>query len=328
MSWLDDLSSFFSSDSSDTTQSSSTGGGGGNADTTLASSTGGGGGGNADTTLASSTGGGGGGTLDITSLLNNNYSLSNAAVTGGSSSYGGSTGSTVADPSAFNNALSGASTQATGGQSASGAGGFSVDDGTQNKVDDGTQNKVKASSDTSSILSSLGINDPKTGDTNWGSLLKGAIGAGGLAYTAVKNSGESAATKAVEAEAKNADTQGAQLESYLSNGTLPPGAQQYVNQQTAAQKASILSKYASMGMSGSTAEAQELANADTQAQSNMFKIASELYQNGVSQTNASTQLYSLLMNQENQDNTQMSSAISTFISSLGGSSDSSNKTSK
>ena len=181
----------------------------------------------------------------------------------------------------------------------------------------GAQGGAQSSSTVQSIMKALGLTNAQ-GGTNWGALAKGALGAGGLAYDVVKNSADSPATKQVQQMAQSANAQGQKLESYLSNGTLPPGAQQYVDQQVAAQKASILSKYAAMGMSGSTAEAQELANVSTQAQSQMFQIASQLYQDGVSQTGASSNLYKLLMDQQNQDNTQMGNAISNFVSSLGG----------
>ena len=139
-----------------------------------------------------------------------------------------------------------------------------------------------------SIMQSLGITNDKGGvNASSGDILKGLVGAGGLGYNILKNSGATPATKAVEQQAQSAGAQGQQLESYLANGTLPPGAQRYVDAQSAAQKASIQSKYAQLGMSGSTAEAQELAQVDTQAQTQMFQMASALYQNGVSQTGAS-----------------------------------------
>ncbi len=168
-----------------------------------------------------------------------------------------------------------------------------------------------------SIMQTLGVED-KNGGLNTGGILKGLVGAGGLAYNASKSNGATPAEKAVQGMAQNANAQGTQLESYLSNGTLPPGAQQYVDQQTAGQKASIRSKYAQLGMSGSTAESQELAQVDTAAQAQMFQLASQLYQTGVSQTGASAQLYNTLMNAENQDNSAMGSAISNFVASLGG----------
>lgn len=163
------------------------------------------------------------------------------------------------------------------------------------------------------ITSALGLDKASTGD-----LLKGALGVGGLGYAVSQNMGGNPYQKQLEAQANSQNAQGAQLETYLANGTLPPGAQAYVNQQTAAQKAAIQSKYATFGMSGSTAETQELNNVDTQATAQMFQIASQLYDTGVTQTGASGQLYQLLMQDQNASNQQIGSAISNFVSALGG----------
>lgn len=176
-----------------------------------------------------------------------------------------------------------------------------------------TANTPVAPSTLQQITSALGL-----GNTSPGDVLKGAIGAGGLAYSAINNAGSTSAEKALKGQAATQSAQGQQLETYLANGTLPPGAQAYVDQQTAAQKAAIQSKYAALGMSGSTAEIQELNNVDAQATSQMFQIASQLYSTGVTETGASSQLYDLLMNAQNADNAQIGNAISTFVSALGG----------
>lgn len=168
----------------------------------------------------------------------------------------------------------------------------------------------------SSIMQSLGLSG--SGSPSTGNLLGSLLSGGALAYKALDGTGSSSAEKAVKGEAANANAQGQQLESYLANGTLPPGAQQYVNQQVAAQQASIKSKYAQLGMTGSTAEAQELSNVNTQAQAQMFQIANDLYQTGVSQTGASATLYNTLLNAQNADNASMGSAIQNFAASLAG----------
>lgn len=165
-------------------------------------------------------------------------------------------------------------------------------------------------------MQSLGLSG--SGSPSTGNLLGSLLSGGALAYKALDGTGSSSAEKAVKGEAANANAQGQQLESYLANGTLPPGAQQYVNQQVAAQQASIKSKYAQLGMTGSTAEAQELSNVNTQAQAQMFQIANDLYQTGVSQTGASATLYNTLLNAQNADNASMGSAIQNFAASLAG----------
>lgn len=229
-------------------------------------------------------------------------------------SGGSSGGSTPVSTLDLGTSLAGGTTPLAGGQSAVGGMSFTnPSDPTSSDTSQAQQTATSAGptqSTMQSIMSSLGLGGASTGD-----LLKGLAGAGGLAYKATTG-GSTSAEKAVKGEAVNAGAQGQQLESYLANGTLPPGAQQYVAAQTAAQKASISSKYAQLGMSGSTAEAQELANVDSQAQSQMFQIATQLYNTGVQQTGASANLYNTLMNAQTQDNAQIGSAISNFVSSL------------
>lgn len=163
-----------------------------------------------------------------------------------------------------------------------------------------------------SILSSLGM-----GKANPLGVLASA---GGLAYDAVKGNQQSDAQKSLGNLANSQNQQGQLLQSYLTNGTLPPGAQQWVDNQTSAQKAAIRSKYAQMGMSGSTAETQDLNGVDQQASSYMFQIASELLNTGISETSGSGTLYNYLMQQDNADQKQVSDAITNFVSALGGSS--------
>ena len=63
--------------------------------------------------------------------------------------------------------------------------------------------------------------------------------------------------------ANQLSSQSTQLQSYLTNGTLPPGVAQSLTQAGNAAKAAIRGQYASRGMSGSSAEAQDLANVET-----------------------------------------------------------------
>lgn len=141
---------------------------------------------------------------------------------------------------------------------------------------------------------------------------------GGLLYNAIEGSPSSSAEKNIKNLANSQNAQGQQLESYINNGTLPPGAQQWVNQQTAAQTAAIKAKYAQLGMSGSTPEAEELNNVQSQATSQMFTIASQLLNTGVTESNASGTLYNYLMNAENADTQDISKAVQNFVAAMAG----------
>jgi len=111
------------------------------------------------------------------------------------------------------------------------------------------------------------------------------------------------------------NAQGQQLQTYLQTGTLPPGAQASINQAVAASQASIRSQYASMGMSGSSAEAQDLANAQTAGATQANQMAMSLMNTGIQETNMSDQLYQNIMNESMQQDNQLSSAIGTFAAS-------------
>lgn len=167
---------------------------------------------------------------------------------------------------------------------------------------------------TKGILASLGLSNVPTAD-----LLKAGLGGAGLLYTALSGSPSSGAEKQIESLATQQRDQGALLQSYLNNGTLPPGAQQMVDKQVAEQQTAIRSKYASLGMSGSSAEMAELNSVKENATSQIFKMAASLLETGVSQTNASAPLYKYLVDAQKSDDDRMSAAIKNFVASLGGS---------
>lgn len=202
---------------------------------------------------------------------------------------------------------------------------FSSDFGTDKNFDNqsflspGSQPEVPVDKPTSSggILSALGLSDVPTAD-----LLKAGIAGGGLLYNMFGDSPTAALQKKLGGLADQQTEQGRVLQSYLTEGKLPPGAQQWVDNQVQRQKTAIRSKYASLGMSGSTAEMQELNQVEQDATSQMFKMASALMDTGIRQTGASIPLYNYLINAKNADNAAMSNAINNFVASLssGGSS--------
>lgn len=167
------------------------------------------------------------------------------------------------------------------------------------------------------ILSALGINSTKDAIQLGGGVLGGVNALSGIIGANQTQSQVDAALKGITAaqgtqaqattnlnntltgtlapqaasEASSAST----LEGYLSSGTLPPGAQTAIDQATASAKASIKSKYASLGLSGSTMETQDLNSVDMQAASQVVTLATNLYNTGVSQTGLANQLYTAIM---------------------------------
>lgn len=119
-------------------------------------------------------------------------------------------------------------------------------------------------------------------------------------------------------EANQLSAQGNQLQSYLNSGTLPPGAQNSLNQAAQQAQAAIRSQYAARGMSGSSAEAQDLANVAQQTAAQGQQLAMNLLQQGVSETNLSSQLYQTLMKDQMEGDASLGSAITNFATAAAG----------
>lgn len=164
------------------------------------------------------------------------------------------------------------------------------------------------------------INNPswanagKAAGNNIGSL----ISAGNLGLAASKNNAQLQGQKGLAATASQEGVNSKQMESYLQNGTLPAGVQASINQATDSQKAQIRSSYAAKGMSGSSAEAQDLANADQNAQANGAKIAMDLMNTGIKESGLSSQIYAQLMEQSYKNDQNLQQAIGNFASNLSG----------
>ncbi len=131
--------------------------------------------------------------------------------------------------------------------------------------------------------------------------------------------------KQIEQTAGTLSEQGKKLQGYLDSGTLPPGAQQGLHQASEAAKATIKSQYASRGMSGSSAEAQDLAAVDQRVQAQGFDMALSLLKTGVDESNIASALYQNILTTQLEQDKELSEAFTNFGSALGGGTGSSNK---
>lgn len=122
----------------------------------------------------------------------------------------------------------------------------------------------------------------------------------------------------IQGEASQLAKQSGQLESYLSSGQLPPGIQNSINAAGEAAAASIRSRYAAQGMSGSSAESQDLANVQTAMAGQAANIAMQLYQQGVAESQVSTQLYEVLMQTAMQQDAELANAVGNFAFAMAG----------
>jgi hypothetical protein len=166
-----------------------------------------------------------------------------------------------------------------------------------------------------------------TDPSQWtlGGVAKGAgIAASGglLGYDFLKRNTTDPNQSALQQQAGNLNAQGQQLQSYLQTGTLPPALQAQLNQATTAEKARIISGYASRGQptdpNQNSALAQELNNVDTNAVAAMAQAQIQMLNTGLQETGLSTQLYETLVKLDQGQNDQLMKAISGFAAALGG----------
>ena len=149
----------------------------------------------------------------------------------------------------------------------------------------------------------------------WGPL---ALSGGGLLESALVGGQKPAFQGQLTAEAKQMSAQGAQLENYLASGTLPPGVSAGLTAAHNSAAATIRSQYAQRGQSGSSAESQDLANLAATTVAQGAQIATNLLQQGVSESQFSAQLYAQLMQASMQQDAALSKSIGDFAGSLAG----------
>jgi hypothetical protein len=149
---------------------------------------------------------------------------------------------------------------------------------------------------------------------NPGALLSGGL----LASQLFRGNEQYPAEKSLQTLATNTGTQGAALSGYINSGTLPPGAKQAVDQATNAAKATLRSRFAETGLSGSTMEAQALSEVDTRAAGQTFQMADQLLQQGADFTKISGTLYDELLKTQAGTDQEFQKALMTFAGGLGG----------
>lgn len=149
-----------------------------------------------------------------------------------------------------------------------------------------------------------------------------AVSGGLLGYDLLKGNPTDPNQKVLQAQAGQLSAEGSQLESYLKNGTLPPALQAQLKQATDAEKARIISGYASRNQptdpNQNSALAQELNAVDTNAIAAMAQTQIQLLNTGINETGMSTQLYETLVKLDQNQNQDTMKAIQSFAAALGG----------
>ena len=138
----------------------------------------------------------------------------------------------------------------------------------------------------------------------------------GMAANLMKGNAPPPFSKQLESQAAQLQAQGAQLQGYLTSGTLPPGIGAALSGAHDSAAAAIRARYANMGMSGSSAEMQDLNNLAQTTVSQGADIANKLLATGVSEQQFASGLYQNLMATAMQQDTNMSNAISGFTNAM------------
>ena len=176
----------------------------------------------------------------------------------------------------------------------------------------GTSNLVKGATDAGGDGLLGGV---KSFMKDYGSL---ALGGAGLAYNMLKGNEPVPYSAQLESQAAQLQAQGAQLQGYLTSGTLPPGMDAALQSAHNAAAAAIRSRYANIGMSGSSAEMNDLSNLAYTTVSQGANIASQLMQTGVNEQQFASGLYQNLMAQSVAQDTAMSNAMAGFTNAMAG----------
>lgn len=145
------------------------------------------------------------------------------------------------------------------------------------------------------------------------------VSAAGLGLNAIEGNKPVKGENQLNAAAATDTANGAQLQSYLTSGQLPPGAQASINSAAKSQKAAIKSRFAQMGSAGSSAEQQELAAVDQWAQGQGSQLALQLLNSGINQSQLGAALYNDIAKNALSQDQSLASSIGNFAASLGSS---------
>jgi hypothetical protein len=118
---------------------------------------------------------------------------------------------------------------------------------------------------------------------------------------------------------------GNNLASPIQTGALPPGANAAIDLSTAASKAGVASKFADLGLSGSTMEGQALATADQQAAAQKFGVAegmlnsaNQIFGDAARFSALGTDTTTNLLKTSMTEDQQYREALANFAKALGG----------
>lgn len=154
--------------------------------------------------------------------------------------------------------------------------------------------------------------------TNPKTLLQAGIGGAGLLMNMVQSNQEQQVLNQEQQAAAGATSMARALDAPLFSGVLPPGAQDALNTSKANQDAQVRSTFATLGMSGSTAEADALDAVDQNIAAQQFSIENQLFGQASGYSQMASQDYANILQQQRLMDQDLGSAITRFVSALAG----------
>jgi hypothetical protein len=139
------------------------------------------------------------------------------------------------------------------------------------------------------------------------------------------NGGSTTGEAGVQRAAAEAQSMGKTLSSYQFSGTLPSGLQDVVNSQESAAEAALKSRYAGLGLAGSTMEGQALGQIKQAKAAQVAVIAQQLAAEGRSWSTLSADEFNKLMAAQQAQDTAFNASLAKFASGLAGGSGNSGK---
>lgn len=167
------------------------------------------------------------------------------------------------------------------------------------------------------------IGDNGASSFDWGSLVKQALPIAQIGYSLWRGSQEPDEIGSIRGIADAANQNSTTLNANAQNalmGRLPGGAQASIDQALEAARARIRSNYASLGMTGSTPEAQDLAYAELAASAQAFQIGQGMATTGLNaaagQDTLAATLYQAILGSETARGTALGDALAEFAAGL------------
>jgi hypothetical protein len=187
---------------------------------------------------------------------------------------------------------------------------------------DSAQNAAVSAPSTGKIAADVGSAASKSSGGLLSGLLSGKnsnllLPAAELALSAAKSNQSIPGQGALTDIANQQSKVGTNLASSLSTGALPAGAQAQIDQSVASQIAQIRSKYAQMGLSGSSMENQDIAAVQRSAQEQAYTAASNATNTGLTALNNASATTQTIANQKLQQDQELQNAINSMASGFG-----------